>query len=391
MASSSLTWPKLQWRYAGPWLGIATAPAALMLGGGVAQQTPFDQIPLAIGLGVLVLWLLSTSQGRMGATRRRPLVELARPVLGTSIARWTNTALIAVLMMGWAGFSTGVAGGSLAQLFAMPEIVGFIVWAVLMFFLLWSGIHFGSLIALLGSLATLMLMVWGLVQVNTLGQVAEPIAPTGTVFSGLSLIIGYGSAFSLRCVDFTQAIHPRHVVWMSMFGLAVPLALVCFSGAWLYNAAGTWDLSLLLNLLGFPLLANAFIVIGFLGAGISNMHSGSLALEDLFRCKRILALAIVSIVSIVLALLEFEQGMVVWFQFLSVVVVPLIGVMLTHYGLRIQRVVDVNKPGLIAWVVGAIAGVLTPHTLPKALVGIVVAALIYGLINVWLNRQEEIS
>jgi len=310
---------------------------------------------------------------------------------GASVARWTNTALVAVLMTGWASFSTGVAGGSLAQLFSIPEPFAFALWAGLMFALLWDGIHFGSLIALLGSVATLSLMAWGLVQVNSMGQVAPPAPPSGTFFAGVSLVLGYGAAFSLRCVDFTHALKPRQVVWVSLFGLALPLAVVSLSGVWLYQATGTWNLGQLLGLLGFPALAHVFVAIGFLGAGITNMHSGSLALQDLARLPRTSALALVAVVSVVFALLDFEQAMVTWLQFLSIVVVPLVGVMLTHYGLGVRQVVSINWKGLAAWGLGSFAGLVAPQTFPKALVGVLVAALVYGLAARVTARRRKLT
>jgi len=374
------------WRYAGPWLAIATAPASLMLGGGVAQQMAFGQVALAIGLGTLVLLLLSTLQGHQGAAHHRTLVELARPVLGYRIARWTNTVLISILMVGWAAFGIGVVGASLSQLLPLPEPLAFVLWAALLVLGLWHGIVHGSLIALLSSLATLVLMGWGVLQASTFEQTLSALPATGTVFTGASLVIGYGAAFSLRSADFTQHVEPRRVVWISLLGLCLPLFVVSFAGAWLYHATGTWDLSRVLSALGFPALAHLFVVLGFLGAGLSNMHSGSLALQDLLRCPRERALLVLAGLSVVLAWLDFEQAMVLWLQFLSIGVVPLIGVILAHYGLKISGEKPVNWPGLLAWGLGVLFGLIVPNTWPGALVGVTVSALSYAFMTKLTQR-----
>ncbi|HEY5596099.1 MAG TPA: hypothetical protein VIL47_02435, partial [Candidatus Bipolaricaulota bacterium] len=77
---------------------------------------------------------------------------------------------------------------------------------------------------------------------------------------------------------------------------------------------------------------------------------------------------------------------------LSVVVVPLIGVILTHYGAHVQRESTVNVAGLMAWGLGAAAGLLTPADWPSAVVGILVAALTYLVLTKArfkrFNRQE---
>lgn len=371
-----------KWRLAGPWLAIATAPAALMLGGGVAQQMASDLVFWAIAFGVGALLLLSSLQGRLGVRERKTLVELARPVLGERVARWSNTLLIAILMLGWAGFGVGVAGRSLAKLLFLPDLLAFVVWAIVLILGLWQGIHRGSLIALLSSSATLVLIGWGFFQAKTLGPVAPTAVPSGTFFMGVSLVVGYGAAFSLRCADFSLRMgKTRHVFYTALLGLCLPLFLVAAAGAWLYRLTGTWDLSLLLAHLGFPSLAHIFVVVGFLGAGLSNMHSGSLALQDLLRCPRKISLFIIGTISVMLAWLGFEQAMVVWLQFLGIVVVPLIGVMVVHYQLGVSEDRPINWPGLLAWGCGALAGLSTPSALPSALVGVLIAAIAYFTLN----------
>lgn len=382
------------WRQAGPWLGIATAPASLMLGGSVAQQMPFHWVPWALALGSGVVWALSSLQGQLGATQRRPLVELARPVLGSAIARWSNSLLLAVLMIGWAGFGVGVAGRSLAHLIALPEGIAFFAWSGAVTIGLWRGIHHGSLIALLGSLATVVLIGWGFVQASSLQATPSVALPEGTFFGGVSLVIGYAAAFCLRCADFSMtAARPSRVRTVALLGLSLPLLGVSFAGAWLYQATGTWDLSALLGRLGFPSLAHAFVVVGFLGAGLTNMHSGSLALQDLLRCPRRGALLLIAVSSVGLAWLGFEQAMVLWLRALSVVVVPLIGVILAHYGANVRQESGVNVAGVVAWGAGAGAGLLAPADWPSALVGILVAALTYMALamarSTWFRRRER--
>ncbi len=372
---------RAQWRQAGPWLAIATAPASLMLGGGVAQEVGMALVPWALLGGAAVLWALSTLMGRLGVRHRRPLVELARPVLGHKVARWSNTVLVAVLMMGWFGFGVGVAGESLAALFGMPEWIAFAVWSFILMGGLWGGIQRGSLVALGSSLATLVLMSWGVWQAQSLAEPLQAAPTPGTVWSGLGLVVGYGSAFSLRCVDFTQTMpNVRNVAITALLGLALPVAVVSGAGAWLYGATGTWDLALLLARLGFPTLTHAFVIVGFLGAGLTNMFSGGLALRDLLGRGGRASLALVSVVGLALALLDFEQAMVGWLGFLSAIVVPLIGVILSHYALGLESERAVHWPGPVAWAAGALAGLATPAAWPGVLAGVVTAGAAYPLL-----------
>lgn len=370
-------------------MGIATAPASLMMGGSVAEQMSFDVVLWALLLGAGVVIALSTLQGRLGVLHRKPLVLLARPVLGDRVARWTNTLLISMLMLGWSGFGFGVVGESLSKLLSIPEVLAFFLWGAVMIAVLWKSIYHGSLYALISSLATLALVAWGIFQISGIESIESVASAKGTFFSGVGLVIGYASAFCLRSVDFTQNTqHTRHVFWTAIFGMGLPLMLVSLAGAWMFHFAGTWDLSQLLADLGFPVIAHIFVAVGFLGAGVSNMHSGSLALEDLLRWPRRFLLFFISGISIVLALVDFEQAMVGWLQFLALVVVPLIGVILTHYAMGSKVIRQINWSGLSAWGIGALSGLLIPQTLPKALISIIMAAIVYIILEKLRQRSK---
>lgn len=391
------------WRLSGPYLAIATAPASLMLGGGIAQQMPFEAVPWALLAGGAALWLLASLQGRLGVLTRRPLVVLVRPVLGARLARWTSSALVTLLMMGWFGFGIGVAGRSLARLTGLPEAAALALWTLALLAGLWRGLARGSLLALLGSLATLVLVGQGLLQVGRLAEAPAPLpAGRGNAWSGMALVVGYGAAFTLRCVDFTAHMRrARQVWWTSLLALSLPLVLVAGAGAWMTHAAGTWDLSLLLDRLGFPTLAHLFVIVGFWGAGLTNLYSGSLALQDLFPRHAASAtprtetrsLLVMNVAGYLLALAGFERAMVGWLHFLSVVVVPLVGVILIHY-LRAPRpgaAPAVHLAGLGAWTLGIVTALILPATWPRALVGVLVAAGAYTLLVRFERRRSDPS
>src|SRR5437764_9537565 len=69
-------------RRIGPWVGIGTSPAVLMMGGGVAQGIEGPLLMAAIGVGVVALGILAAAQGLIGQRTGRPLLALSAEALG---------------------------------------------------------------------------------------------------------------------------------------------------------------------------------------------------------------------------------------------------------------------------------------------------------------------
>ena len=66
-------------RRVGPWVGIGTSPAALMMGGGVAEKVQGAAMLAAIAVGVLLLAGLAAAQGLLGQRERPHPRRAVRP------------------------------------------------------------------------------------------------------------------------------------------------------------------------------------------------------------------------------------------------------------------------------------------------------------------------
>ena len=83
----------------------------------------------------------------------------------------------------------------------------------------------------------------------------------------MTLVIGYGAAFSLRTPDFTHDLgRPRQVVWCALTGLVRRCSCSRSPGAALQAATGEWDLADVLRGLGSPNVAYLFVAVGFTGS-----------------------------------------------------------------------------------------------------------------------------
>ena len=108
-------------RRLGPWVGIGTSPAALMVGGGVADGNETWRLLVAIGIGTTLLAGLAVAQGILGQRRHARLRTLSADALGTEGGRRIASPVLAVMMIGWFGFNTSVAGAGLGKLLHLPR------------------------------------------------------------------------------------------------------------------------------------------------------------------------------------------------------------------------------------------------------------------------------
>jgi len=272
-------------RRVGPWVGIGTSPAALMMGGGVAEGAEGVALALTLVAGVAALVALAVTQGVLGQRRRADLGVLAAGPLGTEGARRVAAIAMLGMMVGWFGVNVGVAGVAAGRLLGVPEGAGMALVAALALATVWRGVGALSWAALAAGAATVVLCAWGLhlaadahgLGLSSARTAEDPVGP----WAGASLVVGYGAAFALRTPDFTRDLaRPRQVLWCGLAGLAVPLTAFALAGAALQAATGTWDVADVLETLASPAVAYLFVAVGFFGSIMTNIWSGGLALAQ---------------------------------------------------------------------------------------------------------------
>ncbi len=122
-AASDAAW----YRSAGAYVGIGSAPAALVLGVGLAARHGGPPSVWALVLGTATLAVLLYGQGLLGM---QPPVgggasfsEVARGYLGRRSLTGMNLLLL-VAMIGWVGFNVALGGTALAALVGVPPALG---------------------------------------------------------------------------------------------------------------------------------------------------------------------------------------------------------------------------------------------------------------------------
>ncbi len=366
-------------RRLGPWVGIGTSPAALMVGGGVAEANERWWLAAAIVVGVAALAALAAAQGVLGQLRHARLVDLASRSLGRMGGRRIASPVLAVMMVGWFGFNTSVAGAGLGRLVNLPERAGMVIFAAIMLAVAWHGLNVLSWTALAAGLATVLLAAEGvhLALSDRTGPLLGDGHPASSLgqLPAIAIMVGYGAAFALRTPDFTHDLaRPRQVVWCATVGLALPLMAFAAAGAILELTTGAWNLVDTLERLGSPTVAYAFVALGFTGSVLTNLHSGAISIEDaLPRCSHRAGLVAIAIAGTAIATLHFADWMIPYVTAMALAAPCLIGVLWLDEVRASRTVPGYRRLGIWAWGAGVGVGVAlraadSPLALPAGLV-----------------------
>lgn len=379
-------------RRIGPWVGMGTSPAALMMGGGVGEGLGGADLVIALVLGIVLLTAMASVQGVLGQATGLSLARLTAGPLGVEGSRRTASVVMLAMMLGWFGVNVGVAGVALARLVGVPDVVGVAAFAAIMLVVAGRGLGVLSWSATIAGVATVALAAWGLHlafadRALTLSGEAAGRNPT-SILTGVVLVVGYGSAFSLRAPDFTHDLErPRQVVWCALAGLAAPVLVFGLAGAALQAATGTWDLADVMRDLGSPELAYLFVALGFTGSVLTNIWSGGLSLTDAVpRLSPRAAQMWVAGVGAVIAAAGFAELMLPWLAVMALAAPGLVAVCAIHVlrGGRTDR--GWGMTGLACWGVGFACGIGlflagSPLALPAAAAVPAVAYWVLGPIG----------
>ncbi|MDL4819807.1 hypothetical protein [Actinomadura opuntiae] len=273
------------WRSAsGAWLGIGTAPGALVLGAQVGGRHGGALPVVVLAVGGAVMTALLAAQGRLGlrppAGEGAGMAELAPRYL-PPLAERAFTALLAVAMAGWFGFNVGLGGAALAALAGLPDAAGVCALTVPLVAVLLAGGGRWNAIAVATTLTAIALI--GIVAVK-LPPPASPVSfardgPLAGLAADLAGYIGYVSVFAVRAPDFTAGLRGRGDLAACVALLVGPALAASVVGAGVAAASGSTDVvAVLAGPDGLP-AANLFVAASVVAPTLAAVHSGALAVR----------------------------------------------------------------------------------------------------------------
>ncbi|QKW38557.1 hypothetical protein HUT06_34840 [Actinomadura sp. NAK00032] len=323
------------WRAAsGAWLGIGTAPGALVLGAQVGGRHGGALPLLVLVVGGAVMTVLLLAQGRLGlrppAGEDAGMADLAPRYL-PPVAERAFTALLAVAMVGWFGFNLGLGGAAAAALGGVPDAVGVTALAVPLVAVLIAGGGRWNAIAVVTTLTAIALI--GIVAVK-LAPPASPVSlardgPPGVLAADLAGYIGYVSVFAVRAPDFTVGLRGRGDLAACVALLVVPALAASVVGAGVAAASGSTDVvAVLAGPDGLP-AANLFVAASVIAPTLAAVHSGALAVrrflpaerpdarQRMLRSRQTVAVLAIAVPGAVLAALRVDRMLLDWLTVLA--------------------------------------------------------------------------
>jgi cytosine permease len=343
--------------------------------------------------------------------------------LGVWGARLIPALLITITSVGWFGVQAAICGFFFSVLTAdvlgifVPPWGATIFWGFIMCIATMYGYrvvrHFYYIIVPVLFLI-LIYTVIRTVFFSEAGSVAALLAwrPVKSIpyVTGITLVVGDWAMGAFIAGDYCRYTkRPRDVVLGISAGLLVALPAVFLGGAVSRIAAGSANITIILNSMGFPAISLIFLIFAAWALNLVNAYSGGITLLVLlnFEEKRLNAsIALTGIAGTVLGAAGILSRFTDFLSLLSSLIPPLIGVLMGAQAVNVlerggktgnaageRRGPRMNAgfhvPGIIAYALGALIAWLTAAVIPffiPPLNGIVIAAAVYVVLEKLLPR-----
>jgi len=378
----------------GAWLGIGTAPGALIIGAGMASRhggsVPLISILISFVAMFTILWFSGLVGIAPPTGEGLKLTELSPKYFGPWMQR-ILAALIALGMIGWFGFNVGLGGAALSSLLHSPDYVGplLIGIAVLVFSLL--GIQRWNGLAALTTIAVIILVVLISIRYS-----AQMMPVTLSVRSPLLMIvdiatfIGYIAVFSVRAPDFSAGFVSRQDLFVSVLLLCTPVVLISLAGIGLQQGTGSTDLVGILAQPGRLAFGNLLVFLAVIAPSFTILYSGTPALRVAVGLDETVGMFVISVIGLGLAIARFDLFLIKWLGVLAALLPPLIVPMVVEAARRRRG----REPHLVTiwlWLPGALISVLmTIQNRPTAaLYGLLISSMVTLVWLIIINRNKN--
>jgi cytosine permease len=410
---------------AGPWICIPVFMVGGLLGEGL---TPGGFVFCAL-IGILIVLACMCFVGVQSCKSGLPATVMSAEGLGILGARFVSALLITIISIGWFGVQAAVCGASFSVMFA--DILGIFVpawgaalfWGLVISVFVMQGYRFFGQFYSIVAPALFLVVIYVVVHTLFFSEADSaaallawrPVKPMFPV-TAISLVVGTWAMGAFTIGAYCRyAKKKRDAVLGLSVGLIV-MPMMVFGGAIFRITAGSADITVILNRMGYPAMALIFLILSNWAINVLNAYCGGITLSLLlgFTEKRLkLSSALVGIMGTVLGAANSLSRFTDFLSLLSSFVPPLIGVLggvkiasLFRSGKRVGgnslpgKPVETELPvkpgfhipGIIAYVLGALTAWITASAVPffiPPLNGIIATAAIYVVLDLGLGQRAE--
>jgi hypothetical protein len=304
-----------------------------MAGGGIAASTTGPWRVPAVAVGVFALVVLAVLGGQRGLATRMTTVQLARRTFGGAVGERVVALLIVVGVAGWCGIYIGVCAGALEQLWGVHTAITAGLFGVVMWVLYLTGFQrWNMLVGLTGaaSIGVAALVTLSVVPASSAPVAARLEGPAALLFA-VGVVVAYGGVFALRAADFTWDAHRASDVVRAGAVLGAGALVFLLLGTEIFNRAGSFDLSTLVNQTALPVVGALLLLLASVAPTVSGLHSGELGIKSLLGWGRGSGAAVTAAASSALGAARVDLHLLGVLGLLGAALPPLIGVLLVHH------------------------------------------------------------
>jgi cytosine permease len=383
-------------------LGLVFVVTSMQVGGIIGNGLSFSQAILAVLLSSVILAVLGSLMGAIGAKTGLTFGLLTRYSFG-ELGTWIPVIIVAVTTIGWFSIDAWLIGSSTNSLFPGVPVIP---------------------IAILGGIGMTLTALFGIGWMNKLSNLAVPLiavfaiismyigirdsggftgTPEATITFAQGVSLGVGS-YAVGAIMFTPDIlryakSQKAAVIIMIISMVLGNSFVVLFGAIGALATGEYDIA---NVLAAQhLLAPAFLVLvlNIWSTAQGCVYSGSLSLSSkIKKFSREQIVVAFGVIGIILAILGFYNYFGNYINFLASLVPTLSGVLISDFFVKYKDgYPDVETTtfarldyfGFISWIAGILV-CLVPAGI-AALNGVIVSFIlrsIFSLISKNKNPKQ---
>lgn len=399
------------------WAGVGINLGMIVIGGALGNGLSFKQATLAAFIGGVVLAIVTSVCGVIGAHTHLSTAMISSFTFG-------KAAIIIIALIqafgsyGWFGVQLGLFGETVSTTIKMatglilPTILCIIVGGILM--ILTSTFGYKSL-DLLSKIAVPLLIILLLASVvkvmqgYSVGEIVEFQA------AGEAISIGYGissaiASFIVGAVvapDVSRyAKSPKDTVLASIFAFAIVVPMMLVVGCVMAQVTGTADIIDIMLKLGWGFAALLVLMLAQWTSNDNNLYCAALGFAVVFKKMKKYQITIISgIIGILLALTGIAENITSFLNYLGVLIPPMGGVLASDYYFFHKsryreelagEVKSIEIPACTAWVVGSVLSFVTTYTsfsitTVPSIDGILAAFLVHFIWSKVSEKNRSIS
>ncbi|MGN0718639.1 MAG: purine-cytosine permease family protein [Anaerovoracaceae bacterium] len=389
--------------------GVFICVPSLLLGGLLAISMPLGNAIIAGILGYVISIVIAVATGIIGVDLHVPTCVVTKSSFGETGSRIIVSLVFAIASVGWFAVQNNVCGSAFSSFMetmgiSIPAQVSAAIWGIIMLITAVIGIDSLKLLNQVSVPALVIIMAIGcFMAVKNYGteSLNAEVEESMGILGGIALTASFMGVTMSCAPDFTRYQKTRGGVWASSFVGILPAGIaLLIMGAVLTKIVGENDLSLVMCMIGLPVLGTIVLILATWTTNTTNAYTAGINMVMLFKLKdekRAFVTGVAGLIGTVLAVAGLLNNISAFFDWLGYLFLPVGGVMVGDYWILRKGQADAwgycigfNWAGVIAFAAGACISILVPLS-GAIFLGFAAAAVLYVVLYKLLPKKEEIK